>query len=408
MKTRIALLLAGSLLAMSTAASAGIKAGSFSVSPIIGGYTFDGVQHLDTNLVFGARAGYNFTKHFGVEALFDYVNPTDSTRSSVKDVAMYRYGGELLYHLMPDNNFVPYVAAGFSGLNFDKIDKKTRGAADYGIGAKYFINDNFALRGDVRHIIYSINDKSMNNVEYTIGAYIPFGGAEPAMKAVEPAPVAAPVVEPPPAPAPPPPAAPKAELSVAPASITRGESAQLNWTSENASKCEIQPAIGPVQSQGSMSITPADNTSYTLTCSGTGGVATSAAGIAVVKPAPVAIPALCNPTVINIQFDTNKSDIKPRYHGELKKLADFLKEFPTARGVIEGHTDSVGSRPSNMKLSQRRAESVRSYLIKTFGISAGRLEAKGYGPTKPVADNKTKVGKQKNRRIEANFVCAEK
>lgn len=413
LKTKLTLLVAGSLLAMATAASAGNKAESFSVSPIIGGYTFDGVQHLDTNLVYGARAGYNFTKSLGIEALFDYVNPTDSTKGSTKNIAMFRYGGELLYHFMPDNNFVPYLAAGYAGLNFDKVEKKTRGAADYGVGAKYFINDSFALRGDVRHIIYRMNHETISNVEYTIGAYIPFGGAQPAVKAVEPvaapapvaAPIVAPVVEPPPAPAPPPAAVPTAGLSVTPASITKGESAKLSWTSQNASKCDIQPAIGSVQPQGSMSITPAANTSYTLSCAGDGGVVTSAAGIAVVAPAPVVEHALCHPTVINIQFDTNKSVIKPIYHNELKKLADFLKEFPNAKGVIEGHTDSVGSKPSNMKLSQRRADSVRNYLIKTFGIEAGRIDAKGYGPTKPIASNKTAAGKRKNRRIEANFIC---
>jgi len=116
-------------------------------------------------------------------------------------------------------------------------------------------------------------------------------------------------------------------------------------------------------------------------------------------------PPSCSPTVIDIQFDTNKSEIKPQYQDELKTLADFLKEFPNAKGVIEGHTDNVGDKASNMKLSQRRADSVRSYLIKTLGVAPERIKAEGYGPTKPVADNKTKEGKAKNRRIEANFVC---
>ena len=125
----------------------------------------------------------------------------------------------------------------------------------------------------------------------------------------------------------------------------------------------------------------------------------------VVTPPPAPVAKMCSPTVLNIKFDTNKADIKPQYHDELKALADFLKEFPNAKGVIEGHTDSDGSMASNMKLSQRRADSVRNYLIKNFGISAERIAAKGFGPTKPVADNKTATGKQKNRRIETNFVC---
>jgi len=125
------------------------------------------------------------------------------------------------------------------------------------------------------------------------------------------------------------------------------------------------------------------------------------------SPAPIAVPSpqACAPTVINIKFDTNKADIKPLYHAELKKLAHFLKKFPNATVIIEGHTDSVGDKASNMKLSQNRADSVRNYIINNFGIAPERLSAKGFGPTKPIAGNETADGKQKNRRIEANFTC---
>ena len=209
------------------------------------------------------------------------------------------------------------------------------------------------------------------------------------------------------------PLAPTDNLMIVPSSITKGQTATLTWSSENATYCDIQPEIGQVQSQGSMSITPADNTAYTLTCGGAGGTAKSAASVAVTVPPPVAaviqqqVPAakLCSPTVINIHFDTNKSEIKPQYHDELKNLADFLTEFPNATGVVEGHTDSVGDKTANMKLSQRRADSVRTYLIEKFGIGPERIKAVGYGPTKPIASNKTKEGKEKNRRIESNFTC---
>jgi len=124
------------------------------------------------------------------------------------------------------------------------------------------------------------------------------------------------------------------------------------------------------------------------------------------KPAPAPAPAKkCDPIVLGVKFDTNKADIKPVYHNELKKVGDFLKENPKAKGTIEGHTDSIGGKAYNAKLSQRRAESVRNYIIKNFGIDAGRIAAKGFGLIKPVADNKTKAGRTQNRRIEANFSC---
>lgn len=211
-----------------------------------------------------------------------------------------------------------------------------------------------------------------------------------------------------------------ATLSINPSSIRKGESARLSWTSENADECTIMPGIGKVQPQGSMMVTPGDTTSYTIVCTGTGGRADSASNIWVTAPAPAPVVApapvesfqpkaapakVCAPMTVNVQFDTNKAVIKPQYHDELKKLADVLNEFPKATVVIAGHTDSVGSKAANIRLSQRRAESVRSYLIKNFKIAPERLTVQGFGPTKPIADNRTAAGRQKNRRIEALFNC---
>lgn len=164
-------------------------------------------------------------------------------------------------------------------------------------------------------------------------------------------------------------------------------------------------------------ITPDATTSYKLECSGAGGTATSAAGVTVVLPPPPAPAPLtpkaaaaakrfCSkPAILNIQFDSDKSNVKPKYEADLKNVGEFLKDFPKAKGEISGHTDSTASNAYNMKLSQRRAESVEKYISKKFGIDPGRITTKGYGETKPIASNKTKAGRAKNRRIEANFTC---
>jgi OOP family OmpA-OmpF porin len=415
MKKSLLLGMAG-VLAVASIASAANREGQFSVSPVIGGITFNGPQHLLTRPVYGVRGGYNFTKALGVEALFDYAN-TGDTRTGA-NVDFFRYGGEVLYHFMPDNKFVPYVAAGLAAGNFKgttafSSTNKQHGIWDYGLGAKYFMTDNIALRGDVRHLMYSYSDRIKHTVEYTVGLYIPFGGQQPAAKPVEPAPApVAPVVVPAPAPAPPPPAAPTASLSVSPSSVTKGQSATLNWKSQNASGCEIQPGIGPVPPQGSRTITPSDSTSYDLSCSGAGGTATSAAGVTVVvppPPAPVVSKAaerFCSkPAVVDVFFDTNKATIKTQYDTDLNNLGSFLKDFPKAKGEISGHTDNVGGDKYNQKLSESRAISVRDYIVNKFGIASDRLTAKGYGESKPVASNKTKEGKAKNRRVETNFTC---
>jgi OmpA-OmpF porin, OOP family len=189
MKKCISSILAACLVISAATAFGANKANQFSISPVIGGYTFDGKQHLDTNLIFGVRAGYNVTDHFGIEALFDYVHSQPTMAKNRVDTN--RYGGELLYHFIPESTFVPYLAVGIAGLSFDAvgIDKRPHVALDYGLGAKYFVTDAIALRGDVRHIMYSANSQTLNNVEYTLGAYIPFGGVKPAAKPVKAPPV---------------------------------------------------------------------------------------------------------------------------------------------------------------------------------------------------------------------------
>jgi len=104
---------------------------------------------------------------------------------------------------------------------------------------------------------------------------------------------------------------------------------------------------------------------------------------------------------IKVEFDFNKADIKPAFDKEIQKFADVMKNNPDLKVVIEGHTDNVGGKDFNEKLSAQRANSVKSYLTKKFGIAESRLTAKGYGMAKPIDNNTTKAGRQKNRRVEA-------
>ncbi|MGD0279564.1 MAG: OmpA family protein [Smithella sp.] len=122
------------------------------------------------------------------------------------------------------------------------------------------------------------------------------------------------------------------------------------------------------------------------------------------QPAPPPPPAPVQEKVsisLNVEFDTAKSIIKDKYSENIKKVADFMKKYPDTNVVIEGHTDNVGSENFNIQLSKARANSVRQYLIENFGIDASRINAIGYGPNRPIAQNDTEDGRQKNRRVEA-------
>ncbi|WNH14112.1 OmpA family protein [Thalassobellus suaedae] len=103
-----------------------------------------------------------------------------------------------------------------------------------------------------------------------------------------------------------------------------------------------------------------------------------------------------------ILFDTGKSTIKSQSEAVLADIISILKEYPTAKFTVEGHTDSVGSEKLNQRLSDSRANSVKEYLIEN-GIDAFRLSALGYGEAKPIDSNNTRKGRANNRRVEINL-----
>jgi OmpA-OmpF porin, OOP family len=98
-------------------------------------------------------------------------------------------------------------------------------------------------------------------------------------------------------------------------------------------------------------------------------------------------------------FDTNRATIKAVSFKLLDDVGAALKDNPTIKVEIQGHTDSQGRDAFNLKLSQQRAASVRTYLIKK-GVTSDRMVAKGFGKTVPIADNRTADGRSQNRRVE--------
>ena len=100
-----------------------------------------------------------------------------------------------------------------------------------------------------------------------------------------------------------------------------------------------------------------------------------------------------------VNFDTAKATIRPDSAAVLDQAAALLREASSIKVEIAGHTDNVGDADANLSLSQQRAESVRNALVER-GIDGGRLVAKGYGATAPVADNRSEAGRAQNRRVE--------
>jgi outer membrane protein OmpA-like peptidoglycan-associated protein len=104
---------------------------------------------------------------------------------------------------------------------------------------------------------------------------------------------------------------------------------------------------------------------------------------------------------LDVKFDFDKSVVKEGSFADIKNLADFMAQYPQTTTVVEGHTDSVGTDAYNQGLSERRANAVRDVLVNQYGLAGERVNAVGYGETRPVADNSTAEGRAINRRVEA-------
>ena len=408
-----------------------IRQGSFSLTPYAGGYFFEGNEDWEDGATAGLRAGYHVTKNIGIEAFFSYIR-TDHDAIDINDA--YDMGIEGLYHFMPDEKLVPFLALGFGGLHFGNTDfdeDLNTLAADYGAGLKYFITDDVALRADVRHVLSYDNDidkRWHNNLLVALGVNVAFGGKKEIAE-VQPE-------EPPP----PPPLTDSDGDGITdnldkclntPSGVSVDQNGCPNDSDKDGiadylDKCPATPSGAAVDKQGCPPDSDADGVPDDQDhCQGT------PAGIPVDQngcpndsdkdgvpdtldkcpnsPANTAVDQ--NGCVrekiammVNVEFDTAKAVIKKKYHQELKRVADFIRQYSDAKVVIEGHTDDVDIHHEperNMRLSQARADSVRTYLIDNFNIDPAIIRAAGYGPRKPIASNKTEKGRQKNRRIEA-------
>jgi OOP family OmpA-OmpF porin len=336
---RAALMVAAFVFLLPLSARSEIKAGSFEVGPF-GGYNFfQPNQNLENRPVFGLRLGYNFTRHFGIEGVGEYIRTSvdDRGRTNITEgqfgspmdgVDLTFYHLDAVYHFIPEGKFNPFVLVGFGGAHYDPvISTKDMAAFNVGVGAKYSLTDNIALRFDLKdYIVTEIMQETYHNFGATIGITFAFGGkAKPA-----PAPVAKyePIPEPKPEPRPtPPPPEPRVEEKV------------------------VILAAEPKVEEKVM--------------------------VAAAEPRIIVL------AFEDIHFDFDKSTLKPEAQTILKRNIQLLKDNPKTQVRIAGYTSASGTEAYNQKLSERRANSVRDYLIKEGIITPDRLTTIGYGEANP-------------------------
>ena len=364
-------------------AGAEVRANTLNLSPMVGFQVFDGGLDLDDSEAFGLSLGYNINRNWAME-IDVRTAPTSANVRHGQDVDVVTGTLNALYHVSPEKDFVPYLAAGAGFLQYKADDDGDDNdlVANLGGGFKYALGRNVDLRFDARYLLDFRVDGDLNadddskvrhQLSTMVGLNFQFGDSSPA-------PTAAPIE----------PTVTKTATVATPAPVDSDADGVL----DPADKCpDTAPGVR-VDGRGC----PADS-------DGDGVADFRDACLDTPKGAKVddkGCPFVVKPVQtmnLRLVYATNKDQVTPFHYRELDRAAAFIKQYPGHDIVIEGHTDSKGDDEFNLKLSQRRAENVRMALIEKYGVEATRITAQGFGESRPVAANETADGREQNRRV---------
>jgi len=321
----------GIFLLLPLSVRAEVNEGSFEISPFIGYNFFTPSQNLNNNLLYGGRVSYNFSKCFGLEGTLEFDNTSvyDNTitgsqpgqfRFPINKVNMYFYNIDAVFNLINDKDFTFFVLGGFGAADYSpSIETGDMSTFDIGVGAKYWLSDNFALRLDVRDNMvcealqeHAIITQSYQNINTTLGVVFAFGG-EPEKKIV-------------------------AKATPQPAKVVRPVVIFV------AEEPKVQEKIAVVAAQ----------------------------------PPPVVVLAF-----EDVHFYFDKSILSDNAKAAIKTAILKMKNNPQTHIRIAGYTSEAGTDAYNLALSKRRAKAVEDYVVSEGLVNKDRLTTIGYGDTRP-------------------------
>ena len=343
------------LVSTALASVAGANDGGWEPTVGVGGQVPDEDRGLeDSSEMKYLGLGYFLTNEVMLEVYgADHNAKTDLTGSKVDSSQI---GLKALYHFGTSRpGIIPYLALGLNEISFDP-DAATGGESETGImvgaGIKTYFTERFSLRMELNNTRYQ--ESKDHDSQLWIGFSYLFGGNSHAAMAEETEVVVQAV-------------APVAVVAVAPVD---GDG---DGVYDNADQCPTTAAGRVIDEKGCETVVREN-----------------------VLREKVSIK-------VNVLFDTNKSTFKADATSEIKRVADFMAEYPTTKVVIEGHTDSSGSNELNKSLSEARAKVVAETLVRDYAIDASRVSSVGYGEDRPLAENSTAEGRSQNRRVTAEI-----
>ena len=332
----------------------------------------------DDDYGWGLGLGYQFKSNWAAEFSYDSNSTDPGVETKILEL-------NSVYRFTSDSNWQPILLAGIGHVEQKTSTTTPDGTtANLGGGIEYIVSEHISLRADVRGL-YEIDDSQLDYMA-TVGFNLMFGGNR---KSVD---------------------------------------LDHDGISDSQDNCPNTPMGTPVDESGCALDTDKDGVvDYKDQCADTpAGVKVDAAGCALDSdsdgvadhldkcpntPKGAAIDDKgCRKMLtqdvaikLNVAFDSGKANVKTEFFDQVKKVAQFMIQYPDTTVVIEGYTDSSGSASRNLRLSERRARAIADSLINEHNIAAERVTAVGYGIKNPVADNSTTAGRKLNRRVVAEI-----
>jgi|SRR5690554_82289 len=347
------------------------------LNPFAGFQLFDDKRDLSETGTFGVGVEYRFLPRWSVEAVYSRANADRKYVAGESDFQELRIDGTY-YFAGPDAAWNPYVSLGAGHAEFgvgDTISYTTAGTdheetrVNIGVGFRYNVSDSISIRGDLREF-HGIDESTFDTMA-SLGLSWAFTRTVASSKP-------APAPEPAPAPAP--------------------ADSDGDGVPDNRDQCPNTPAGVQVDSRGCPVDSDGDGVpDYRDECPNT------AAGATVDERGCEGVTETVETIELRVQFPTNSSVIDATFDNEIRRVADFMAEYPETTVEIAGHSDSIGDAEYNRFLSQRRAEAVANRLTSVLGVDPDRVSAMGYGEAEPIASNDTAAGRAQNRRVEARI-----
>lgn len=336
-------------------ASAGDEAGHFYFGPEVGGIVASGARGTrEHDWVYGADLGYNFNKDWTAEVNLNTVRLKDELDPG--HLRLYAASLDVLRVFNRSGTFAPYIAVGAGNLHYDTpggLKGHDNIFEEAGLGAFIKLWENgdasssFSLKPDIRVRWDDAGPTGhLRDYLYTVSFVFSFG----------------PGTKPPPAPAPPPPPPPPPQTQPAPPPppVTAIPDSDGDGVPDNIDRCPNTPHGVAVDEFG---------------CPRKGSI-----------------------VLEGVTFETNSAILTPDSRPVLNEVADGMTKHPRLKVQLQGYTDATGSDRYNLTLSDKRANSVREYLI-SQNVKPEQLTARGFGKANPVASNATPAGRAKNRRV---------